>query len=338
MKKFKLLYLSCHSIAEYDEVKLLTEMGIEVFSHGAYSNPNKPGDPKRPGIKGKHDQEFEKLCKKNPKENLSREFIKQFDVIFCHWTPEWLKENWEKMRDKVVIWRTNGQSCKANEDYMRACREDGMKIVRYADIEKTIPGFIGQDAVIRFYKDPEEFKGWNGRRRRVINVTQNMKARAAFCGYNIFLQATAGYPRKLYGPDNSDSGKLNGGLLSYENLKKAYRDNRAYFYTGTKPACYTLNFIEAWMTGIPIVATGGELSNPEFLEDQFTYEIPFLGKNGEHFLMADDIGLLNQYVGQLLDDPKFAKKIGDAGREQAIKLFGKDKIKKEWKNFFDSVI
>lgn len=338
MKKFKMLYLSCHSIAEYDEIKLFTEMGIDVYSHGAYSNPNRPGDNKRPGIKGKYDDHFVQLCMRYGKENLPRELIEPFDIIFCHWTPEWIKENWEKMRDKIVIWRTNGQSTKSNELYMRDCREDGMKIVRYADIERTIPGYIGHDAIIRFYKDPDEFKNWNGNRRRVINVTQNMKKRAAFCGYNIFLQATAGYPRKLFGPDNQDSGKLSGGLLSYEHLKKAYRENRAYFYTGTKPACYTLNFIEAWMTGIPIVAIGGELGNPEFLENQYTYEIPFLGKNGTHFMMADDIGLLNQYVGQLLDDKKFAKKIGDAGRQRAIELFGKEKIKKQWEKFFNDII
>ena len=32
----KILYLSCHSILEYDEVKLLTGMGHYVFSPGAY--------------------------------------------------------------------------------------------------------------------------------------------------------------------------------------------------------------------------------------------------------------------------------------------------------------
>ena len=309
-----------------------------MYSHGAYSNPNRPGDTKRPDIKGKYDDHFVQLCMRYGKENLPAELIDPYDVIFCHWTPQWIFKNWPRMKKKKVIWRTNGQSTEENETYMSGCRDEGMFIVRYADIEKTIPGYIGHDAIIRFAKDPDEFKDWNGRRERVITVCQNMKARSVFCNYNIFKIATAQYNRKLFGPDNDSSGKLNGGLLSYENLKKQYRDNRAYFYTGTMPACYTLNFIEAWMTGIPIVSIGGELGNPSFLEDQYTFEIPFLGKNGEHFLMADDLGLLDEYIGQLMKDYKFAKKIGDAGRQQAIELFGKDKIKKQWVKFFESVL
>jgi hypothetical protein len=31
---------------------------------------------------------------------------------------------------------------------------EGLEIVRYSPMERNIPGYIGEDALIRFYKDP----------------------------------------------------------------------------------------------------------------------------------------------------------------------------------------
>ena len=336
-KKIKLLYLSCHSIAEYDEVRLFKEMGIDVWSHGAYADPNNPGDKKRPGIKGKCDEDWVKMCQQHDKDHLPREMVAPFDVILSHWMPRWIMNNWETMKDKHVILRTNGQSSEDDERRLEPYRKDGLHIIRYSPQEKYVPHYVGHDAIIRFYKDPKIWKDWNGRKERVITVCQNMKRRKAFCNYDLFKAATLGFDRKLYGPDNEPSGKLWGGLLSYENLKRAYQDNRVYFYTGTKPACYTLNLMEAMMTGIPIVAIGGEHGNPEYLPEQFTYEIPFMITDKVNGFVANDIGLLHQRVEELMFDRQLAKRIGSAGRQLAIDLWGKEKIKKQWEEYFNSI-
>jgi len=338
MKKIKLLYLSCHSIAEYDEIKLFKEMGIDVYSHGAYSNPNKPGDRKRPAISGKYDDHWVQLCMKHGKENLPPEMIEPFDIIFCHYYPDYILNNWEKMKHKIVIWRTNGQSTQDVENRMGLCREEGMKIVRYADIERTIPDYIGHDAIIRFYKNPKEFTNWNGDKRVVINATQNLKKRGKFCNYDMFEKATSPFARRVFGPDNENLGYLWGGLLSYKDLKQQFRDNRVYFYTGTTPACYTLNFIEAWMTGIPIVAIGGEYGNANYLPNQYTYEIPFIMENKKEGFFSDDIGELQSYIQDLLNNYKLAQFVSKAGRKKAIKLFGKETIKKQWLQFFNGLL
>jgi len=337
MRKLKMLYLSCHSIAEYDEVSLFKEIGIDVLSHGTYSNPNNPGDKKRPPIEGKYDDQFVQLCMRVGKEHLTREIIEPFDIIFSHWMPSWIDANWEVMKDKIVILRTNGQSSQNDELWMKKFRDKGLKIVRYSPMEKCIPGYIGEDAMIRFYKDPNEWKGWTGVMKRVITVGQSMKKRDPHCGYKYFQAATSGLSRKVYGPENEDCGKIWGGLLSFENLKKVMRENRVYFYTGTMPACYTLNFMEAMMTGMPIVALGGELANPFFLEGQFTYEIPFIIENGVEGFVSNEIGALQEYCEMLLNDHKLAQKIGAAGRKKAIELFGKEKIKKQWIEFFETL-
>ncbi len=337
MKKKKLLYLSCHSIAEYDECKLFSELGFEVFPHGAYTNPRKPGDPKRPALPFDIPESFAKEALKNPKEEMSREFLQQFDVILSHWKPEWIMANWEKMTDKVVILRTNGQSTQENENMIDQLMTAGCLVVRYAPIEKTIPGYAGHDAVIRFYKDPKEFNGYKGNKKRVITVCQNMVNRAAFCNWKIFKYCTEGFSRKLFGPDNKEAGKIWGGLQSYAGLKQQYRENRVYFYTGTKPASYTLNFIEAAMTGMPIVSIGGELGNPEFLEEQYTFEIPFLDIDKKAIFWSDNVDELRFKIQELMEDRILALKMGHATRELAIDLFGKDKIKKQWQDFFKNV-
>ncbi len=338
MKKLKLLYLSCHSIAEYDECKLFHELGFEVYPHGAYTIPSKPGDPKRPALPFDTPDWFDKEARANPKEKMSREFLEKFDIIFSHWKPDWLLANWERMTDKIVILRTNGQSSPDDEVNIAQLMDAGCLIVRYSPIEKVISGYAGHDAVIRFYKDPDEFKGYTGVKKRVITVCQSMKRRHAFCGWKYFKFCTKGFSRKLYGSDNADAGKIWGGQLSYDNLKKQYKENRVYFYTGTTPASYTLNFIEAMMTGIPIVAIGGELGNPAYLENQYTYEIPFIIADGVDGFWSDNLEVLRTHIRRLMDDREYAKKIGAAGRKRAIQLFGKETISKQWSTFFNKII
>lgn len=333
----KLLYLSCHSILEYDEVKLFTELGIDVFSYGSYLNLESPGDNKRPPIKGgKYDDHLIQVAMQYSKENLHHELIEPFDVIMVMHKPEWVTNNWGKLRHKTVVWRSIGQSTIDVENRLQPCRAQGLKIVRYSPIEMTIPGYLGHEAIIRFYKDPSEYGSWHGEDKKVITIGQSMKKRNTWCHFDIFDAATQGVKKVLYGPDNDDAGDINGGVLSYEDLKKELRSSRIYFYTGTQPAAYTLNFIEAWMTGIPIVAQGPATGNMSTI-GQFTYEIPILIQSGVNGFWSDEINQLREHIKRLMDDKVYAQQIGDAGRASAIKLFGKEKIKNEWETFFENL-
>jgi len=127
------------------------------------------------------------------------------------------------------------------------------------------------------------------------------------------------------------------GQLSFEDLKNAYRINDVYFYTGTYPASYTLNFIEAWMTGIPVVAVGSTLANLGVYQDQDAYEVPFLIENGVNGFVSDSIPELHAMCYNLLNDKELATRVGNAGRESAIKYFGKEKIKGEWDKFLNEL-
>lgn len=333
----KLLYLSCHSCLEYDEVKLFKEMGIDVFSHGVYANPNRPGDIKRPPIKGVFDHHLMYLSYRYGKEKLPREFIEPFDAVMVMHVPDWILNNWEVMKDKKVIWRSIGQSTIDIERLLEQARREGMKVVRYSPRERTIPGFIGEDAVIRFYKDPKDFGPYTGEKKQVFNISQSFKQRVDFCNYDAWDQATKGLPRKVAGSENEPLGDDWIGCVDYKTLRDELRKSRVYFYTGTYPASYTLNFIEAWMTGIPVVAVGRKLGSSPFELGQDTYEVPDLIDSGVNGYWDDDIERLRDFVRFLLERPDECKKMGQAGRKKAIKIFGKKIIKAKWKGFFDKL-
>ena len=99
-------------------------------------------------------------------------------------------------------------------------------------------------------------------------MTQNMIGRPEFCGLQFWLDATKGLPAKPAGPG---SERLPGGIgaLGYDEMRQYLRSIRAYLYTGTQPASYTLGLIEAMMTGVPVVSIdASKMWTPELFEAQ----------------------------------------------------------------------
>jgi hypothetical protein len=343
----KILYLSCHSILEYDEVKLFQELGYDIFSPGAYVEPTNPGDPTMrpsiPSLSYNKDivNQYHSLGAKNPgkdgKDVLTKEFVDNFDIVIVMHIPRWIENNWEAIKHKRVIWRTIGQSISNTELQISPYRDKGLQIVRYSPKERTIPCYIGEDALIRFYKDPNEFTNWNGKDKKVISFAQAMKSRGDACNYKIFEEATRNFPRALFGPHNDIEIQQPWafGKIPYEQMKEEMRNNRVYFYTGTHPASYTLNFIEAAMTGMPMVAVGKQFGSGKFWLDNGhdLYEVDEILEHKATGLISDDIKELTSYCKFLLNNDAAAKTLSQQVRETAIKYFGKETIKEQWKNF-----
>lgn len=327
----KLLYLSCHAILEYDELKIFEELGIDYFSLGSYIIPQKPVDPIRPALTKEVDEDL--LAHAPMREALPAEFLDKFDVIVIMHKPEWIIDNWPVLKGRRVIWRTIGQSTPSIERRLAPMRDEGLQVVRYSSHENNIRENIGCDAVIHFYKDEEEFGNYNGMNKQVITFAQNMLARGEFTHYDIFERTMVGLPAKVYGSKNEDLGEKWGGYQTYEDLRQVMRDNRVYFYTGTQPASYTLNFIESWMTGIPVVAIGEKWGNSMKIAGERTYAVPDLIENGVNGFVSDDLNYLRMVTEMLLNDHALAKKIGATGRQSAIAYFGKNVIKSKWKDF-----
>ena len=339
----KLLYIGCHEILERDELEILADLDIDVFSYqGSYMYPEGHPSLKRPGLpKLKLHPELAEEAIKYAKTKIPQEFFDKFDVIMVMHDPAVIVENWDRMKHKTVIWRSIGQSTPVVEDMIRRMRYEGMKIVRMSPMEQNIVGYVGTDAIIRFGKDKDEWKDWNGKEKRVINFTQSLKGRRVDCHYDSIMQIINGFPALVYGSGNTDLGGLDGGELTYELMKGALRDNRVFIYGGTWPSPYTLAVQEAMMSGIPVVAIGQKLAEelPErAVSDRVKYyEMTNIIKNKENGFISDDIGELRAYVHELLTDETLAKRIGIEGRKTAIELWDNDKIKKEWGEFLKSV-
>lgn len=348
----KILYMSVHSVLEYDELRLFTELdteanaglNLEVFSLGAYTNPTQSGDYMRSVIpKGRHYPKLHGLAMQCDKDNLHPELVSWADVIMMmhnyaipgsKTTIPWIVNNWQKFKDmkKRVVFRSIGQCVPQMEKELRKYREQGVQIVRYSPMEDRIPDYAGHDAIIRFYKDDQEFKGWTGEKKFLITVAQSFKKRGEHLGYHVFEKVAEGFPAKVYGTENEDLGEMNGGSPSYVNLKGELRQNRVFFYYGTQPAPYTLSLIEAMMTGIPVVAAGPRLRDTGIYRWP-QYEIPEIITNGVNGYVSDSIDELRGYVHMLLEDEGKARAIGEAGRNTALKLFNRKDIMKQWADF-----
>jgi glycosyltransferase involved in cell wall biosynthesis len=159
-----------------------------------------------------------------------------------------------------------------------------------------------------------------------------MEQRGPHCNYQLFEQVTRPFPRKLFGPGNNQPG-FGMGKVSYDHMRRELRNNRVYFYTGTHPASYTLNFIESWMTGIPLVCIGPQHGNANVWRTHNLYEINTLIEDGVTGFISDDPLVLQDRIRLLMNDKALASQISAAARQEAIRHFGKDLIKGAWEAF-----
>lgn len=357
----RILLMLAHEVEEHDQVRLLHELGHEVFSIGAYIRPSRPtADPAamlRPALPQVPEhpalvEAVEALGRGRPpgfdpqmaaKADLPAAVVDWADIIVCHHLEHtWLVPQWSRIRHKVVVWRTVGQSTHGNEWLMQPLRRDGLRIVRYSPRERSLPEFAGEDALIRFWLDPDEWAGWEGGERVVTNVTQALYRRSLeddrvtlkpagqqWTSWQFWEQATAGLPRRPAGPESEAIGGL--GALSLDDMRAHLRACRAYLYTGTQPASYTLGLLEALMTGIPVVSIG-----PAWHAIQPYGPALFEGHELAP-LWSDRPSEARAALELLLEDEAMAREVSAAQREAAVAAFGRATVAEQWREFLAGV-
>lgn len=337
----RIVQLLSHSIEAHDMLVLYHSLGHEAFDIGGYIDPAHPHDPKRPALPEVpfYPELKQAVDDLDTDDNLGAaqshipdKLLEWADTIVMHHYLERMVGDWPRLRgwlrgdsNRRIIWRTVGQSAEGNERMMTPLRADGLERVAYSPKEANLPGYCGHDAMIRFYKDPAEWNGWTGDWPGVINVTQHLRQRDPYTNWRFWEQTTQGLRREALGPGSEAIG--GPGSLSYEDMQDWLRRARAYLYTGTQPASYTLGLIEAMMTGIPVVSIG-----PSHMQI-FPYS-PLLFEGHElGGLWADDPIVARRYLNQLLTESDTATLVSASGRRIAIELFGIDKIRAEWKAY-----
>jgi hypothetical protein len=326
----KILYISCHSILEYDELRILNDLGHDVLSIGAYIVPKFPHVSMRPPLNYDVDHNLIDLYHKH---KLSKEFVDKFDCVIVMHLMSIIEENWNVLKNKTTILRTIGQNVENNEIQLQKYVKEGLKILRYSPKERELKNYAGESGLIRFLKYRSDFKPRNLEKKSVISFGQSIKQRGVHCGAEYIEKIATEVPFKLFGPHN-ESYSFFGGLLSYENQINELATNHCYFYTGTYPAQYTLNFIEAMLAGIPIIALGEEITYK--LIDKFPLEVPSILDmfGGYHYNNINDI---SDQFKKLLDDTSLNDEISKKQIEIGTKLFSAENNKHEWDKFLNSI-
>lgn len=351
----RIVLLLAHEIEEYMQTLLLHELGHEVFSIGAYIRPSRPGAtgtlrpplpqvPEHPALVAA----VERLAEGQPegfdpqmaaKADLPAEVIDWADIIICHHLEHtWLAPQWHRIRHKRVIWRTVGQSTHGNEWMMQPLRRDGLQIVRYSPKERNLPEFAGEDALIRFWMDPDEWHGWTGEDATVTNITQSLYRRSLeddgrtlkpaggqWTNWQFWEMATSGLPRTPAGPESEVLG--GPGALPLAEMQALLRRARCYLYTGTQPASYTLGLLEALMTGVPVVSIG-----PTW-HAMFPYSTQLFEGHELAPLWSDKPSEARRMLERLLSSPGEAAEVSAEQRERAVATFGKPTIMAQWREF-----
>jgi len=337
-----LLCLS-HSIEEHDQLRLFHGLGYEVASIGGYIDPASPHDHKRPALDIPFYPEVKDAVDElDTEDNLGAAqervpekvltWLGSDGIIIYHHYLERLFGQWNHLRDwrsggGRVVWRTVGQSTEDNERRAQPYREDGLEVVRYSPKEKNIPGYAGEDALIRFYKDETEWCGWEGDTECVINITQHLAQRKEWTNYRFWQEATLGLEDRAQalGPGSEDIGGL--GEMPVAAMHRALRTARCYLYTGTQPASYTLGLIEAMMTGIPVISIG-----PSHMTI-FPYG-PLLFEGHELTgLGYDNPDEARTALEGFLADHDEARRVSQHQRHRAVHLFGMANVGRAWAEF-----
>lgn len=333
------LLITAHSIASYDDLRMLTDLGYDVFNLDAYIDPAIPHVDLRPALPDapRHPElmaEVDRLGAKDnltaAKERLPDALIEWADVaIYHHYLPQWMEPNFARLKAAGVrvIWRTCGQSDFTLEDRMAWHRAQGLEVVRYSPAEQRFFAgaghWAGQDALIRFGKYLGDYPAWTGPEGDglpyVANVTQDMAGRGEHCGLTFWIRATSGLVAMPAGPR---SMALPGGVGALpEPTMLAYLARAGvYLYTGTVPASYTLGLIEALAVGVPIVSIGAQAwQGPDRLFEG--HELAGVSFNDP----ADARAALHQ----LLHDHDAASELGAESRRLAA-LFDVATVGQQW--------
>lgn len=326
----KILYLSCHEVHEIDDTIMFLEMGHQIYTKGTIHNES------RPVIPNATDGNSEFLTKNEcnqlfhcHSEKIKSYMVEKFDLIYVLSLPNMVIKNWDEIKHKKVIFRLNGQSDCSTPNLLKPYAEEGLILVGYSPHEnERFKGIAPITKTIRFYKDKEQFCGWKGDFPYALSVNSNIgRGQNNACNEEAYRQISSKIDITLIGRNNEDyKGSI--GHVPYEILKEQYRSYRAFLYLGTKPASYTFNFIEAWMTGIPIVALGQKFE---------TGEISQLIDHKENGFIANSTDEAIQYLDTLIKNPSLGKEIGEKGRKKAISLFDKIDITNQWKELLNEI-
>lgn len=336
----KVLYVSSfHPTLEYDELRILEELGLDWFSTGIYINPQKPIGcvdrrgplPKEPNydlinLFLKDNPQYHYQCSATlarPQVKLSKDLVSQFDIILIVGYESNYTGNYSVLKDKQVFWREYDALPVSEANIHPFVLNNQVSIIRYMDNCRGIK--INGGYVIPPYVEKEVYDGWLGDTSFVLAFQSYTWERQQEPATQFFLQGIMKVaPCALYGDFAEVRHPLCRGKVSFEQQKLLYKKCKAYFTipNGTNVA-YMYSQIEAMMTGCPVLTVGKNLSS-----DIWKGEDLYNGSNG---LATSDIKEAVDWLQQIFSNRSFAEGVSQNSRTLALKHFSKEQALNRWR-------
>lgn len=333
-----LLYLSCHSQLEYNELLTFKNLGFNVKSIGAYTDPHHPFNPNEQKVLLDLEPDPDFIAKAKPIQQgwpntpLTKELVKDFDIIVITHSFEVLDKNFEVIKDKILIRRTVGQGHSGYEALFSKYN-NYLKTVRVSKNERNYKPYLGEHAIILGALQPSIYDGnWVGDVQKVLTIKNRIKKNPWHTRYETWKFLVTGFEHLLIGGNNEDVPKALSGV-SHATIVEALRHYRVCICMPSRPAPLTYGLQEALMMGIPIITLGPNLGDG----GEHTYEHHEIIENGVSGFYSDDLYDLRDMIQILLVDDKMAKEISENEKQLANRLFHPKVIQEQWKNFFNSI-
>ena len=257
---------------------------------------------------------------------LPTDFINLFDVCIVMDNLDFIRRHLFEKCNIPVIWRSIGVGTERFEPDANWFAEHGGLIVRYSPTEASCPNYAGHADIIRFGKDPNTYLPWIGDTKQISLFSHLIKERFPK-EYSFICDTTEEFDFVLGGAGNEGlPGSV--GLLDYKEQIHLLSQSRVYFYAAGTFIPYTLNFIEACLSGIPVVALNcNAIYGPEMCKFA---EVPELTKKYGCGLLVNSHKEARKAISKLMNNHRYAAKIGEKGRKAATKLFSYDVVTPQW--------
>lgn len=173
-------------------------------------------------------------------------------------------------------------------------------------------GGLPDDPVIPHGINTDLFRGWHGTEAQGISIVNFFPQRDVFCGWNLWQSISKIVPVKLVGENPGLSKSIN----DVSELVAALCSAR-FFLNTSQLSPVPLSMIEAMACGCPVVTTAKQ-------------EIPNIIQNGVNGIMSNEPAELVQGCLRLLEDPAYAKFLGDNARKTVMERFNIQQFVEKW--------
>lgn len=172
-------------------------------------------------------------------------------------------------------------------------------------------------AVIHHGVDTEMFTPGNSERKNhLLSVVNDWINRDWCCGFKLWQEVAKELPTAVFGKTPGLSEALSG-----QDLVNAYQQSSVFLNTSLVSPVPTA-LLEAMACGCAIVSTA-------------TCMIPEIIHNGVNGFISNNPAELRTLCKALLDNPKLARRVGNAARETIEEKFSMPKFLKNWNCVFE---